>query len=394
MTSAPDFSLPIPEAEDRLKSSALISWLTDHMRQAPLPFAEYMAAVLYHPQWGYYGSGQVQFGQGGDFVTAPERSPLFAAGLVYEWQQALASGCGTAVGEFGAGSGQLALDFLTECAARGCLPSQYVIIEISPALQARQQARLRAELPEALWQRLRWVSALEALSPAWPGGMLLANEVLDAMPVTRFRWVPGRADSACAVGVGLQGERFAWVDLGSSAELTAALQPYEGWWPPEDLPDTPIMAEINLALGEWLAALYRAVAAPKATRVYLLDYGASAQELYRPDRQDGSLRCHYRHRAHDDPFVYPGLQDITAWVDFSRTAALAARAGWRVDGERSQASWLLGTDVPDRFTAMMAAAPDRRQAAALAQGFKELVMPTEMGERFRVLRLNRPAEVS
>lgn len=393
MIAPPDFSLPIPEAEDRLKSSALISWLSEQMRQAPLPFAEYMAAVLYHPQWGYYGSGQVQFGDGGDFVTAPERSPLFAAGLVYEWQQARASGCGTAVGELGAGSGQLALDFLTECAARGCVPSQYVIIEISPALQARQQARLRAELPDTLWQRLRWVSALDALDSAWPGGVLLANEVLDAMPVTRFRWMPGQADSARALGVGLHGERFGWVDLGSSPGLSAALEPYEGWWSAEDLPRAPVMAEINLALGEWLAALYGSVAAPKATRAYLLDYGASAQELYRPDRQDGTLRCHYRHRAHDDPFVYPGLQDITAWVDFTRTAELAARAGWRVDGERSQASWLLGTDVPDRFSQMMAAATDRRHAAALAQGFKELVMPTEMGERFRVLRLTRPAAV-
>lgn len=391
MTAAPDFSLPVPEAEDRLKSSALIVWLSDQMRQAPLSFDDYMAAVLYHPQWGYYGSGQVQFGLGGDFVTAPERSPLFAAGLVYEWQQALSSGCGTAFGEFGAGSGQFALDFLTQCAAQGCLPSHYVIIEISPALRARQQARLRAALPEALWQRLRWVSALDALDLAWPGGVLLANEVLDAMPVTRFRWLPGRADSACAVGVGLQGERFGWVDLGAQPELSAALKPYEGWWAPEDLPSEPIMAEINLALGDWLAALYRAVATPKATRVYLFDYGASAQELYRPDRQDGTLRCHYRHRAHDDPFVYPGLQDITTWVDFTRTADLAARAGWQVDGERSQASWLLGTDVPERFSQLMAAASDRRQATALAQGFKELVMPTEMGERFRVLRLSRPA---
>lgn len=389
MPVAPDFSLPMPDAADRLKSSALIESLRARMAQGGLPFDEYMAAVLYHPAWGYYGSGQVQFGVGGDFVTAPERSPLFSAGLVYEWQKALLNGCGSAVCEIGAGSGQLALDFLNTCAERGCVPSRYVIVEISPGLQARQQVRLKSTLPEALWQRIVWTDDLAMLTPAWPGGMLIANEVLDAMPVARFRWMPGRAQTIQALGVGLQGERFGWVPLASSASLASALAIYEDLWPDEAMPDAPIMAEINLGLNSWLAALYQALAAPMATRVYLLDYGASAQELYRPDRHDGTLRCHYRHRAHEDPFVYPGLQDITAWVDFTRTAVLAEAAGFTVDGERSQAGWLLGTDVPDRFAEMMSAATDRRHAAALAQGFKELVLPTEMGERFRVLRLTR-----
>ncbi|WP_407275035.1 class I SAM-dependent methyltransferase [Halothiobacillus sp. DCM-1] len=391
MQAVPDFSLPVPDAEDREKSSALIRRLKERLQQAPISFETYMAEVLYHPQWGYYGSGQVQFGAVGDFVTAPERSPLFAAGLVYEWQQIARQHPQAAVCEIGAGSGRLAIDFLTTSAARGCIPARYLIVEISPALQKRQQAQLRAALPEALWQRVEWVDTLAVRPSVWPGGMLIANEVLDAMPVQRFRWIPGQANTACLMGVGLQGERFGWVPLGTQPELTAALTVYEQAWPVDSLPDTPIWAEINLGLADWLAAWYSALAAPAETRLYLLDYGAAARELYRPDRQEGTLRCHYRHRAHDDPFVYPGLQDITSWVDFTRAASLAETAGFVVDGERSQASWLLGTDVPDRFTEMMDAAKDRRQAAALAQGFKELVLPTEMGERFRVLRLTRPA---
>ncbi len=392
MLAVPDFSLPLPEAADRVKSSALIDHLRVQMSSSPMPFDAYMATVLYHPQWGYYGSGQVRFGEGGDFVTAPERSPLFVAGLVYEWQQIFSQNRNRGVCELGAGSGRLAIDFLLACAERDCVPAQYVIVEISPALRARQQAQLEATLPEALWRRVIWRDDLAALGSTWSGGMLVANEVLDAMPVSRFRWQPGRADTACVLGVGFTGARFDWVPLGTSAELSAALAPYEGLWPEDTLAQTPVMAEINLGLHAWIEQLYSVLAAPAPTQLYLLDYGAAARELYRPDRAEGTLRCHYRHRAHDDPFVYPGLQDITSWVDFTRTAALAVAVGFSVDGERSQAAWLLGTDVPDRFSDMMRTCIDRRQSSALAQGFKELVLPTEMGERFRVLRLTRPAE--
>ena len=183
--------------------------------------------------------------------------------------------------------------------------------------------------------------------------------------------------------------------ISASPELRTALADFAGLWPLDDLAPEPVAAEINLALPGWLAAIRALFGRSDAVTVlYLFDYGGHTAEVYRPDRTDGTLRCHYRHRAHDDPFVYPGLQDITTWVDFERLARQAREAGFVVDGERSQAAWLLGTDVPDMFSRRMHEATDRTVSARIAQGFKELVMPTEMGERFRVLRLRTPVQSS
>jgi SAM-dependent MidA family methyltransferase len=394
MTPEPDFSLPIPSTEDQIKSLKLIEHLRMRMLDGPLTFSEYMAETLYHPDLGYYGSAQVKFGAGGDFVTAPERSPFFSAGLVYEWQQIQRENPVRQVCELGAGSGQLALDFLRECETRDCLPDQYLIWEISPGLRKRQQERLKAELKPELWARLVWVDDPDAtgISDLWTGGMVIANEVLDAMPVCRFRWQPGQLDTIEALRVGYLQGRFGWVVDTASPDLRAALADYAGLWPLDDLAPEPVAAEINLALPEWLAAMRTLFGRSDAASVlYLFDYGGHSAEVYRPDRTDGTLRCHYRHRAHDDPFVYPGLQDITTWVDFERLARLASEADFVVDGERSQAAWLLGTDVPDIFSQRMHEAADRTVSARIAQGFKELVMPTEMGERFRVLRLRTPS---
>lgn len=393
--ASPDFSLPVPAPADQAKSLALIAHLRAVSRGETLSFADYMNTVLYHPQWGYYGSGQVQFGAGGDFVTAPERSPLFTAGLIYEWQQAQASGLGGDVLELGAGSGQLALDFLQGCQQCNSLPDRYFILEISPALRARQQQRLRAALPESLFARLIWLDSIKALrpdaqtiQPCFAGGLLIANEVLDAMPVTRFLWRPGQMASIEERRVSCAQSRFTWASAPPSTALVQALADFADKWPIDRLAQAPVAAEINVALPAWLAELYQVLSlAPRPTWLYFFDYGGNTAEVYRPDRIDGTLRCHYRHLAHDDPFVYPGLQDITTWVDFEHTAHLAAAAGFYVDGARSQAAWLLGTDVPDQFAQLMRMAPDRAASARLAQGFKELVMPTEMGERFRVLRL-------
>ncbi|OZB72742.1 MAG: hypothetical protein B7X37_09640 [Halothiobacillus sp. 14-55-98] len=229
------------------------------------------------------------------------------------------------------------------------------------------------------------------LADIWAGGMVIANEVVDAMPAYRFRWRPGQIDTIEELKVGWVGGRFGWVVDTASPGLRAALADCAGLWPLDDLAPEPVAAEINLDLPRWLASIRTLFDRPKAVSIlYLFDYGGSTAEVYRPDRVDGTLRCHYRHRAHDDPFVYPGLQDITTWVDFERLACLAREAGFVVDGERSQAAWLLGTDVPDMFSRRMQAATDRSVSARIAQGFKELVMPTEMGERFRVLRLRTP----
>ncbi|ANJ65981.1 hypothetical protein A9404_00015 [Halothiobacillus diazotrophicus] len=212
------------------------------------------------------------------------------------------------------------------------------------------------------------------------------------MPVERFRWVPGDPGTVRALGVQPVNGRFGWCEMTPAPALAAAVNDLAAHLPLPEPGTEAVAAEIDPNLPGWLADLRRDLGAAE-TRLYFFDYGGRSAEVYRPDRTEGTLRCHYRHRAHDDPFVYPGLQDLTTWVDFERLGRLAQAAGFAVDGVRTQAAWLLGTDVPTRFADKMQSTTDRATAARLSQGFKELVLPTEMGERFQVIRL-RIAPVS
>jgi len=380
------FELPAPGPADQAKSLELIDVLTEQMRDGPVPFADYMATVLYHPTMGYYGSGQVAFGVGGDFITAPERSRFFTAGLAYEWRQAQASGLNGEVLEVGAGSGRLAIDLLDLLAEADALPERYTILEISPALAARQADNLRASLPPEVVERVRWIDSWSALD--WSGGIVIANEVLDAMPVERFRWWPGRPETAERLLVGFDGQRFAWEARPADAALQGAVEAINARIErPIVTPRETVLAEYNPDLAGWLAEMAAALGSGGETWVYLFDYGSHTADVYRADRDEGTLKCHYRHLAHEDPFVYPGLQDITAWVDFEAVEVAAREAGFAIDGGRSQAQWLLGTDVPQLVERELRAHDSLTDQARLAQEFRELVMPTEMGERFRVMRL-------
>ena len=380
------FELPTPSAADQAKSLELIEQLVEGMHGAPIPFADYMATVLYHPTLGYYGSGQVAFGAGGDFITAPERSRFFTAGLAYEWRQARAADLGGEMLEIGAGSGRLAIDLLERLAADDALPERYTILEISPALAARQAENLRESLPPAVVERVRWIDAWSQLD--WSGGIVVANEVLDAMPVERFRWWPGKPETAERLLVGFDGQRFVWEAQPADAPLQAAVEAITARIErPIVAPRETVLAEYNPDLADWLGEMRAALDAGGETWVYLFDYGSHTADIYRGDRNEGTLKCHYRHLAHEDPFVYPGLQDITAWVDFQAVEQAARAAGFAIDGERSQAQWLLGTDVPRLVERELQARDSLTDQARLAQEFRELVMPTEMGERFRVMRL-------
>ena len=380
------FELPAPGQADQAKSLELIERLVEQMHAGPIPFADYMATVLYHPTLGYYGSGQVSFGAGGDFITAPERSRFFTAGLAYEWRQARESGLGQEILEVGAGSGRLAIDLLEQLAAAGDLPERYTILEISPALAGRQAENLRESLPPEVVERVRWIDAWSALD--WSGGVVIANEVLDAMPVERFRWWPGKPETAERMLVGFDGQRFVWETRPADTALRAAVEAISARIErPIVPPRETVLAEYNPELEPWLAEMAGALGAGGESWIYLFDYGSHTADIYRADRDEGTLKCHYRHLAHEDPFVYPGLQDITAWVDFQAVARAAAAAGFAIDGERSQAQWLLGTDVPQAVERELQARESLADQAQLAQEFRELVMPTEMGERFRVMRL-------
>ncbi len=340
-----------------------------------LPFSRYMDLALYAPGLGYYAAGAHKLGGGGDFVTAPELTPVFGRCVASQVAEVLAALGGGELLEIGAGSGALAVELLGELERQGCVPERYRILETSPDLRQRQRAAL-AVLPAELAARVSWLDGL----PATPlRGVVLANEVLDALPVERFQVA---ARGVEALGVALDGERFAWAARPADAALAAAvaalgIELAAGY-----------QSELCPALGPWLAAL----AAPLAAGVLLfIDYGYPRAEYYRASRAGGTLGCFHRQRRHDDPFVNVGLQDLTAWVDFTRVAEAGIEAGLEVAGYTTQAHFLLGTGFERHLDALRASLPAGREPLAAPAALK-LVLPSEMGERFKCIALARGVE--
>lgn len=364
--------LPQPEEEARRHSERLIQAMAREMEAGGgrIGFDRYMELALYAPGLGYYVAGAQKFGAEGDFVTAPEISPVFGRCLARQALQVLQELKGGELLEFGAGSGRLAADLLAELEALGSLPERYLILELSPDLQQRQRQTLEERIPH-LSERVTW---LRELPSGGFRGVVVANELLDAMPVHRFRIQPqGIAEQY----VEWREERFhlCWEEPRDPAlqQAVARLELQEGY-----------ESEINLRATPWIGQLSRIL---DAGAVILVDYGYPRAEYYHPQRNSGTLMCHYRHRAHSDPLVYPGLQDITAHVDFTAVAEAAQASGLQVSGYTSQAHFLMGCGLDQ---VMAAADPgDTGNYLDLVQGVKRLTLPTEMGERFKVLALTR-----
>lgn len=344
-------------------------------------FDAFMRLALYAPGLGYYSAGATKFGGAGDFVTAPEVSSLFSRCLARQVADILEFTGGDVL-ELGAGLGTMAADVLTELAALERLPERYLIMEVSADLAARQRARIGA-LPATLASRVEWLER-------WPAqtmrGVVLANEVLDAMPVARFRLrgTPG-AQVVRALGVSDVGRGFAWAETDPPPELEHAVSGMLAALP-APLPDG-YESEICLAFQPWVASL---AAQLEHGVALLIDYGLPRAHLYHPERVTGTLRCHFRHRAHDDPFMNVGLQDITAWVDFSRVAEAADSAGLETLGFATQAAFLIGAGMESLLTTEMGlAADDVQHRARLAGEARRLMLPGEMGEIFKVIALGR-----
>ena len=371
--------LPQPASDAAALSEALRGLIAGEIEAAggAIPFSRYMELCLYAPGLGYYSAGQRKFGSGGDFVTAPEVSPLFGRCLARCCAEVLQQTGGGDVLEFGAGSGRLAVDLLAELAVLDCLPQRYFILERSADLQQRQQQLLRQALPQ-LFERVVW---LDCLPPAGFRGVMLANEVLDAMAVERFRW-HGTAASQLFVAQDAAG--FHWLERAvETPGLQAAIEVLAGAC---DLPDGYV-SEICLSLEPWL----RSVAGRLGEGLLLLvDYGYDRNEYYHPQRSSGTLMCHYRQRAHADPFLWPGLQDITAHVDFTAVAEAAAAAGLAVSGYTTQAWCLLDCGLDGLL--QDAGPADNVAYLQLAQQAKTLILPGEMGERFKCIALTRGIE--
>jgi len=375
---------PVPHAAALKVSAALCERICQDIDIAAgsIPFSLYMERCLYESGLGYYSAGQQKFGSGGDFVTAPEISPLFGQCIAHSCEAVLQSTGGGDILEFGAGSGRLAIDILAELQRREALPSRYLILERSAELRQRQQLAIEKQLPHVI-DRVAWI---DTLPDAGFRGVLLANEVLDAMAVERFRWDGKRASLFHA---GFNGECFHWLDnrpenvsqddalLQSIAEIANTLQLQPGY-----------ISEINVALPAWLHSVADVL---QQGLLLLIDYGYPRHEYYHPQHSSGTLMCHYRQRAHDDPFLWPGLQDITAHVDFTAVAEAAVAAGLDVSGYTTQAGFLLDSGMDELLQA--AGPTDSMTYMRLAQQAKTLLLPGEMGERFKCIGLTRDLDV-
>ena len=362
--------LPAPAPEALAASERLRAQICAEAERGLLSFARFMALALYAPGLGYYAGGSRKFGEAGDFVTAPEISPLFAWCLARQSADILAQLGGGEILEFGAGTGALMIEMLRELERLDALPARYLILEVSAELAERQRMRALSEVPH-LAQRVAWLSQL----PAAFEGVVIANEVLDAMPVQRFRFGDGGVEE---LRVACTADGFVWQACPAEARLAERVRSLAqacGF-------DAPYESEVGFAAEDWLRTLadvlHRGVA-------LLVDYGFSEREFYHPQRNSGTLMCHYRHRAHADPFFAVGLQDITAHVDFTAMAEAAHAAGLDVLGFSNQASFLMGAGLMEFLASPLEPRAQLERAAAV----HKLTLPSEMGELFKVLAVGR-----
>jgi len=367
-------ALPAPSAEELAHSERLRALICADIRaHGSIPFWHYMELALYAPGLGYYSAGKTKFGASGDFVTAPELGDLYARSMARAVSNVLRAAADSSFLEVGGGSGKFAAAALAEWEQLGCLPRQYRILDRSAELRERQRASIAARVPHLL-HRVQWLD-----TPPEQGwrGVLFANEVIDALPAHRFVMRDGEVRE---IHVALDDQdRFCLVEREADTMLIAATRHVAG-----DL-DAAIAdgyrSEILPQLPYWIDAICGTLEAGLAVFV---DYGYPRHEYYHPDRRDGTLSCHYHHRAHDDALLWPGLQDITAWVDFTALAEAGTHARWPLAGFTSQAQFLLATGLLDLVQVEQLSLDDIGRYA-LAQEVKRLTLPGEMGERFKVM---------
>jgi SAM-dependent MidA family methyltransferase len=377
----PSHSLPEPEPAAQAHSARLRELIQQqiHANAGAIPFARYMELALYAPGLGYYSAGARKFGAEGDFVTAPELGNVFAECV----GDALAGVLRQLDGErmffeIGGGSGAFAEAILRQLAAIDALPERYAILEPSADLRERQQSRLRAALPSEFFERCHWLDGPPERE--WRG-VLFANEVLDALPTPRFAIRDGQVYEEF-VALDAAGD-FIRVDQPADALLHSAVRHVE-----RDI-DAPFAdgyrSEILPQLPYWIQAVGGLLS---EGAMLFVDYGYPRREYYLPERRDGTLVCHYRNRAHDDPFHRPGLQDLTAFVDFTALAEAGVQAGFDFSGYCAQMHFLLGNGLEQRLQAIDAIT-DEVERYRRHQEIKKLTLPGEMGERFQAMGFQR-----
>jgi SAM-dependent MidA family methyltransferase len=369
-------SLPDPPADALQASLALQS----RIRQAIvaddgwISFSRYMDLSLYTPSLGYYAGGAVKLGKDGDFTTAPEISPLFGATLA-RFASGLFGGAPLNLLEFGAGTGKLAADLLSAAADSGTQVAKYQIVEVSSELRARQQRAL------ASYPQVEWLDA----PPSAFTGLVIANEVLDAMPVPLLVRRDGRWLER---GVALEGSDFRFVDRECEQSMAGQI-------PSEPSLAEGYLTEVHPQQAGFMRLVGDMLRAGNGGAALMIDYGFPASEYYLPQRSGGTLMCHYRHHAHADPFYLPGLQDITSHIDFSAMARAGLNSGLEVGFYMSQAAFLIGAGLPNLLDGQRAADPGHW--LPLSNAVQKLTSPAEMGELFKAMlfvdRIEVPAQL-
>ncbi len=354
--------------EQKQHGEAITTALKLHIQSAGghISFAEFMQFALYEPGLGYYVSGNHKLGSGGDFITAPMISPLFSACLGNHCAQTMPK----QILELGAGTGDMAIGILQRLATLACLPENYFILEVSPDLQQRQKDYLKEGLPADLYARVQWLDHLPQDNSL--KGMILANEVIDAMAVERVRL---QNDQWVQQIIRLDGDTFKEdYQAISSAELQAAVDEL-----PAGLPNG-YLTEVNTWIKPWIKSLAQCL---QSGNITLIDYGFLRDEYYHPQRHMGTLKCHFQHQSFDDPLQHIGLQDITSHVDFSTVGESAEAAGLQVSDYCNQAEFLIECGLTD----LLAEVTDRGKYEKLLPGIQQLTLPQEMGELFKVMCL-------
>jgi SAM-dependent MidA family methyltransferase len=371
MTAQPNSSrLPALDAAAQQHSDTLLAHIQQQVQQQGgwISFADYMQMALYTPHLGYYSGEANKFGLGGDFVTAPEMSPLFAQALANQVAPVLQATAGNVL-ELGAGTGKLAAVLLQRLAELEQLPQQYFILEVSANLRQRQQDYLQKLLPEDVFLRVQWLDHL----PKSFTGIVVGNEVLDAISVHMVEWHAGQ-----------------WLERGFTFDQQLT-------WQTRPLQDLSLVADIDVSQ---LPDGYVTEVCPAATGlitslanmlqqgvILMLDYGFSAREYYHPQRRQGTLMCHFQHYAHDDPLIYPGLQDITAHVNFTAMAEAALAQGINCAGYTTQAQFLMNCGI---LQLLQTVPPeDSARYLPMVAAVQKLLSPAEMGELFKVLALSK-----
>lgn len=367
-----------PTAEEKIESTALTHYICEEIKaqNGLISFNRYMELALYAPQLGYYTGAKPKLGKHGDFTTAPEISPLFSYCLAQQFSEILPHLRHPNILEFGAGSGVMAAQCLLELEKLGLLPNQYLILEISPYLKHLQQETLTHYCPHLL-EKVNWIEKLPESSFE---GVVIANEVLDAMPVHLFEI---KDDQIFERYVSYQQGEFHWqLEKPASHELQNQIAEIKAKYELNNY-----VSEINLLITPWINSINQFLA---KGLVLLIDYGFPQHEYYHWQRHMGTLMCHYRHHAHSNPLILTGIQDITAHVDFSKVQQAALDCGMTIGGFNTQAGFLLGCGLLNYLTGL----EDTIQQYELSQQVKKLTLPSEMGELFKVMALTKGIDLS